>query len=96
MAVIGIVQMINSSRILEYLGRHTLEIYLLHAYILVAGRLVFIRLNMDMNIFTVTVLLILGIIIPLAVSVILRKIPIVWKFLFRPVSLIAEKKEPMR
>lgn len=96
MAVIGIAQMINSSRILEYLGRHTLEIYLLHAYILVAGRLVFIRLNMDMNIFTVTVLLILGIIIPLAVSVILRKIPIVWKFLFRSVSLIAEKKEPMR
>ncbi len=96
LAVIGMAQMINSSEILEYLGKHTLEIYLLHPYILVAGRLVFRRLHMDMNIFTVTVLLILGIIIPLAVSVILRKIPIVWKFLFRPVSLIAEKKEPMR
>lgn len=96
LAVIGMAQMINSSKILEYLGKHTLEIYLLHPYILVAGRLVFRRLHVDMNVFTVTVLLILGIIIPLAVSVILRKIPIVWKFLFRPVSLIAEKKEPMR
>ena len=77
----------GNNRFLQYVGRYSLEIYVMHCFITAPMRKLLIVLGIQ-NVFWHTLIsLIIAIALPIAVTVFLKKIEI-YKFVFKPFSLL--------
>lgn len=77
---------IGNSKTLIYLGRHSLEIYLLHCFITAANRSLFVRMNVTNIWIAVITNELCGLILPLLFSYVTRR----WGYynlFFRPINL---------
>ena len=81
------VKWLGENRFLVYIGKHCLEIYLLHSFVLSALRAVLVRLHISSPLLTILAELIGGIGIPLLISLICRKIHI-YDIFFAPYKFI--------
>lgn len=80
------VSIIGNSRPLGYLGRHSLEIYLIHTFVISAVRALYSRIGVYDTAINLITCLILAVAVPLLISIIFRKIRI-YDIFFSPVSL---------
>ena len=80
----------GKSRVLSFAGKHSLEIYLLHSFVVTAERTVFRKLNIRNEILIILISTITGVIIPVIISMISRKIKI-YRFLFSPYKAKAKE-----
>ena len=76
-------KILGENRLLVWIGRYALEIYLLHTFFLTACRPLFQRMNIDSLAVILAVSTVLGVLLPIAVSVLCKKIG-VYGFLFSP------------
>lgn len=81
--------------ITSYIGRHTLEIYLLHVYLTAGSRIVIKRLDFNgiwNSWITILFLVLMGIVIPCYISMILKKVGL-YRVFFRPYDYMIFKKK---
>lgn len=78
--------------VLSFLGERSLEIYILHIYVTSGSRPILRILHMENYWGNVFILFLLGIILPLFGSYILKKLKL-WDIFFRPVQYFANKYE---
>lgn len=91
LAVLGVSQLFCKCSVLQYIGKHSLEIYLLHVYFTSGSRvLIYKRLIANVHMSMVAAA-ILGVICPLICSAILQKIPGIWNILFKPIAIRVHK-----
>lgn len=84
LSVILFSELINRQRILECLGKHSMVIYLLHCYILVVMRIFFVKLELNDKIGFIPLIagVLLGVIIPLGIYWLSKKMKL--DFVFYP------------
>ncbi|MCM1063457.1 MAG: acyltransferase [Eubacterium sp.] len=83
----------NSQNVWSFLGKRSLEIYTLHVFITSGIRPIFKALHMDDYWVNAMVAILLGILIPVLCSGILKKMNL-WTVFYKPVELIERKLEP--
>ena len=77
---------IGNSRFLSWVGRQSLEIYLLHTFILSAFRNAFQKIGLNSPLIVIVLSLLAGLFIPLAISFICKKLKI-YNIFFAPIKL---------
>lgn len=75
--------------LLSILGEKSLEIYILHIYVTSGSRPILNILHMDNYWYNVIILTFLGIVLPIAISYILKKLKL-WDIFFKPVQYFAQ------
>lgn len=70
------IRFLGENRFLVWIGKHSLEIYLLHTFILTAVRVLFGRIGIQNTVFLILSGLCLGVFLPLLIALIFRKIRI--------------------
>lgn len=85
-------RLLSENRVLRLLGKHSLEIYLIHCFLTAMFRMLFKRFGVDHAVMSVLLNVALSTIIPLAISALCARIGID-KLLFRPATLLERKKK---
>ncbi len=85
-------RLLSENRVLRLLGKHSLEIYLIHCFLTAMFRVVFKRLGFDHAVMSVLLNVALSTTVPLVISVLCARIGID-KLLFRPAALLERKKK---
>ncbi len=83
---------LGSNRLLQYLGKHSLEIYVTHSIVVTAGRTILGKIGLDGQYLCLIINLLLGIGAPLIFSAVIRKLKL-FDILFRPATLISRRIE---
>ena len=86
------VRPLAENRVLRLLGRHSLEIYLIHCFLTAMFRVLFKRLGFNNAFMSVLLNAVLSTAIPLLISFLCTRIGID-KLLFRPATLLVRKKK---
>ena len=80
------VNWIGNSRFLSWIGRHSLEIYLIHTFVLSAFRSAFQKIGLNKPLLVIVLSLLAGLFIPLAISFVCKKLKI-YNIFFAPIKL---------
>lgn len=86
----GQYKILGENRILSYIGKNSLEIYLLHSFVLTAARAVFHGLNINNELLIILFSTATGVVIPILISQISKRIK-VYRLLFSPYKTPANK-----
>lgn len=90
--IFGKANCIGNSRILAYLGKHSLEIFLIHQPVVTAMRIAITKIGISNALLGCVLNFCISVIIPIAVAVAAKKAGI-WELLFRPYSFFIKKKQ---
>lgn len=83
---------LENSKILNYLGQHSLEIYVLHCFFTAFNRTIFIKLGINNFYINFILNCIVSTLIPILCSIICKKLKI-YKYIFTPGKVIQARKE---
>lgn len=83
---------LGNSKILNYLGQHSLEIYVLHCFFTAFNRTIFIKLGINNFYINFILNCIVSTLIPILCSIICKKLKI-YKYIFTPGKVIQSRKE---
>ncbi|MBR2555310.1 MAG: acyltransferase [Aeriscardovia sp.] len=86
------VRWLGESKLLSYLGKHSLEIYLMHTFILSAVRYLLMKIGISAPVIHLIMGLLCGVLIPLLISFVLRKIRL-YNVFFDQLKLFTSRKK---
>lgn len=82
---------LNTKNVFSFLGKHSLEIYVIHNFIATFFRVILPKIGVNNFYVNLSINCVASIIIPILCSVILRKINL-YEIIFRPANYFADKK----